>query len=103
MPIFGGGFIRDSRTGRPVAGKVVQVVDPTTDLPVDTVVPVVTRGDGYYDDFETTDGPDVVRLVAGDRVQHAVAVGKIFDPAHIGTSVTVVDNGNGTITLQDGA
>lgn len=97
MAIFGGGIMRDARTGRPVAGKVLRVVNPSTGATVPTVTTVSTDAGGYYPDFTTTSGPDVVRLEAGDRIDHAVAIGKAV------TYADLVADGNGYLDLPGGA
>ena len=38
MTIFGPGLMRERTTRRAVAGSVVQVLEPGTDLPVETVI-----------------------------------------------------------------
>lgn len=77
MGTFGPGILLDGHSRRPIAGKVIRVLDPVTDLPVETVETVVTDANGYYDQFRTTDITiEHVKLTDG-RVKgvHVPAVG----------------------------
>lgn len=77
MGTFGPGILLDGHSKRPIAGKVIRVLDPVTDLPVETVETVVTDANGYYDQFRTTDITiEHVKLTDG-RVKgvHVPAVG----------------------------
>ena len=100
MGTFAAGFFLDPATGRPVAGRTVRVVRFADDAMLTTIA---TGAQGGYERF-VVEGEDAVSLLGpgGARVD-LVSVEKQLAAADSATSVTVVDNGNGTFTLSDGS
>ena len=105
MGTFSGGFMVDPATGRPVAGATVRVTEYGTDAPVTpTTGPVATGVHGGYQSFHV-EGVDAVTLRAGDVEQVLVSIEKQLAPATGGGggSGSVVDNGDGSVTVTGSA
>jgi len=72
MGKFGPGILLDPVTMRPVAGRVLQVLDVDSDLPLTTDPAVVsTNSRGYYGQFEVADKHAV--LIRGGGVDEVIA------------------------------